>query len=305
MRSAFEASKADRYLKFALVIGTLLSALLVGSLIWLLLSYNHISWGADIDKSLIGVLGDFIGGIVGTIFTIIATFLIWLTYNSQKVELAETRKLVRQQLEATHLPHFTIKKHVQPYTELSQMISADHTYGDFGYFNLGLLNIGNEPAKEVLLEWDYFDSFDRRREVIAVLNKVSSKDKDQHLSNLDYLESYRNNDAKYYAETDRSYDYILPVTVNEDVSQNLNISIPFKLAVIYYELNHYLLKNLGKKQHLSPLGYVSLNYKNSLNNSLSQSFELHCLFSEEIVQGELRQWLEVRAIEVTKRNKIA
>lgn len=57
---------------------------------------GHVSL-QDIDNETIGTFGDFVGGFVGTIFTIATAFLVWLTYNSQKKEQQLTTDLNRKQ----------------------------------------------------------------------------------------------------------------------------------------------------------------------------------------------------------------
>lgn len=53
--------------------------------------------GGEIDPSLFGTFGDFIGGVIGTIFTLAATLLILLTYHSQKAELQATNRIASLQ----------------------------------------------------------------------------------------------------------------------------------------------------------------------------------------------------------------
>ena len=44
-----------------------------------------------------GTFGDFIGGVVGSLWSLAAVVLIWITYKSQKEELIETRNVMRKQ----------------------------------------------------------------------------------------------------------------------------------------------------------------------------------------------------------------
>lgn len=57
---------------------------------------GHINNG-DIDFTKFGTYGDFIGGVLGTIFSIIAVLLIYKTYISQKKELELSRTLFSNQ----------------------------------------------------------------------------------------------------------------------------------------------------------------------------------------------------------------
>ncbi len=293
-------SKQNKFLKQALSLGTAISIFLVFILLLTLVRHGHLHWLGDIDKSLLGIVGDFIGGIVGTIFTVIATFLIWLTYNSQKAELVATRGLVEKQLEATYHPHFAIKKNSQLYSALSDIQFADSNYGDFGSFNLELVNIGNEAAKEVLLAWEYFDENQRITKTIDLLSKLNTVEANQQLENLEYLQSYRDNRdsrSNYYGPMLTSYDFILPITLKDVESDHVNISLPYKMAVIFHELNTFLQKSLGHEYRIKNFGYVHLSYKNSLNNDLHQEFKLICNYDSEYVQGEHRERLTIVAFE--------
>ncbi len=298
MRSGFSTLKADKYLRIVLIIGSILSVVLVGGLFWLLIGYNHVTWGGDIDKTLIGVLGDFIGGIVGTIFTVIATFLIWLTYNSQKVELAETRRLVEQQLNATHYPHFALKNNAQQYVESGEMNSADHNYGSFGYYNLELVNIGNEPAKEVTVSWDYFNSLGRDIDLRSSLSSFKSEEATGHLNNLDYLDQYVENSAKYYGPTVVSHDYILPVTISESSREKVHVLVPYKLVVIFFEIINFYMNNPHVRKPIDDLGYVYLDYKNSLNRSRKQAFKLRWTYEEDFTRGGDKRELKIFSLEL-------
>lgn len=293
-------NRINTYFKVALLTGSIISIILVVMTIIVLVKFDRIVWLGDIDKSLIGTIGDFIGGVIGTIFTVIATFLIWITYQSQKVELAETRKLVEQQLNANYHPHFAIRKDSQNFTESGKIEFADHTYGNGGSFVLELINIGNEPAKEVTISWDYFDSINRVLPIISTLEKANTSEANRHLSNLEYLESYRNNNAKYYYPVVEAYDFILPITKSDSKDGKVNIYIPYKMAIIFYEISKYYNELGTVKEPLVNLGYVHLSYRNSLNTYLKQEFRLICSFEETFIQ-ELRQTLHISAIEIDTR----
>lgn len=56
--------------------------------------FYEFSTTTPIDMNDTGQMGDFIGGVVGTFFSIAATILILLTYRSQRTELMETRKVL-------------------------------------------------------------------------------------------------------------------------------------------------------------------------------------------------------------------
>jgi hypothetical protein len=59
---------------------------------------GSVSLHSDFNYERISSIGDFTGGLWGTLFNVAAILLIWLTYSNQKEELSETRKLVDYQL---------------------------------------------------------------------------------------------------------------------------------------------------------------------------------------------------------------
>ncbi len=54
-------------------------------------------WGSEIQISNYGELGDFIAGITGTLISVAAFILLYLTYKTQKQELSETRDILNKQ----------------------------------------------------------------------------------------------------------------------------------------------------------------------------------------------------------------
>lgn len=57
---------------------------------------GHINFN-EIDAQKLSAFGEFIGGFIGIFFTLAATFLIWLTYKTQKQELERTSSLAELQ----------------------------------------------------------------------------------------------------------------------------------------------------------------------------------------------------------------
>lgn len=91
-------------IKFAFIFSALgLITLVITISVYVLKGYIN---GNDIEPSLFGTLGDFIGGIIGTIFTIVATSLVFITYRSQKDELKQTNEIARNQSRTLVLQQF-------------------------------------------------------------------------------------------------------------------------------------------------------------------------------------------------------
>jgi len=81
-----------RLIKFIICLGLLGLVVTVGIYYY----YDHINLN-DINNETIGAFGDFIGGVIGTMFALTATLLIWLTYKTQKAELEQTSDTLRKQ----------------------------------------------------------------------------------------------------------------------------------------------------------------------------------------------------------------
>lgn len=74
-----------------------------GLLIYILSINTSILWTeGTLDKELTGIVGDFFGGVVGTLFALVSVFLFYLAFQHQKKELHNTNKaFVKQQFENT------------------------------------------------------------------------------------------------------------------------------------------------------------------------------------------------------------
>src|ERR1700744_367808 len=99
----------ERLLNF--LVGTVLivGTLIVLGTIFVFFRHAHITFFGDIDEKTFGIFGDFIGGFVGTIFNIAVTYLVWITYKSQKQELSDTKQLLTKQINISYKPDIYIK----------------------------------------------------------------------------------------------------------------------------------------------------------------------------------------------------
>ena len=88
----------NKYIKVGLLVLITIGFLIISIVVVNFFINGHIHWFSEVDKDYFGIFGDFIGGVTGTIFTIVATILVWLTYNSQREELEATRNLLIKQL---------------------------------------------------------------------------------------------------------------------------------------------------------------------------------------------------------------
>jgi hypothetical protein len=94
----------------------------VVGLIFVLFPYDTLDgftiWGFQLNTKKYNELGDFVGGITAPILSMIALVLLYLTYRSQKEELAESRKILTKQTETLDKQQFE--------TTLFNMLNLHH-----------------------------------------------------------------------------------------------------------------------------------------------------------------------------------
>lgn len=85
----------DKTITYQWVFG-IVATLFIVVTTWVYFVKGHINLG-DIEFTKLGTYGDFIGGLLGTILSIVAVILVYKTYISQSRELELNRKLLEQQ----------------------------------------------------------------------------------------------------------------------------------------------------------------------------------------------------------------
>src|SRR5688572_5642846 len=93
MDASTKNSQMDNNLKKIAILMTIIGfAVLIG--------YTLFFWGSGYNGKLkaetSGQYGDFIGGLVGTIFSLSAVILVYLTYQTQKAELNAQKEEIRE-----------------------------------------------------------------------------------------------------------------------------------------------------------------------------------------------------------------
>jgi len=76
----------------------IVSAVLIVVTIMIYFSSGFINLSLKVDPTVIGTFGDFIGGFIGTLLTLVTVLLVWLTYSAQKKEFGELVNQGRKQL---------------------------------------------------------------------------------------------------------------------------------------------------------------------------------------------------------------
>lgn len=155
-------------LSFLLITLATVGVVIICFTITIYLKYSHINWFTDIDKDFFGSLGEFIGGVVGTLFSIITVILVYLTYSSQQKEVIETKRLLQNQIDLSIKPdlYFTNSS----FYGFCKMISDGRGYAlDFSNqrrendqstyivydVSVDLVNVGVGVAKNIEFYWEF------------------------------------------------------------------------------------------------------------------------------------------------------
>lgn len=174
----------------------------IGILITLViyLAYGHIAFFNAFDDGKIEALGTFVGGFFGTILTIAATFLIWLTYNSQKRELEKTiqiakiqsETLIVQQFESTFFNMAKILSEI-PTNVNGKLLDKSFKveYAGYNFFEKALFNIMQKFDPD--WNWDTISS----NELMETTAKIYNEYAEEYLSPLDHYFRYFYNILKF------------------------------------------------------------------------------------------------------------
>ncbi|HEY8780520.1 MAG TPA: hypothetical protein VIM16_02805 [Mucilaginibacter sp.] len=155
-------------LSYLLVTLAIVGVVIIGFTIIIYIKYSHIHLYSDIDKDFFGIFGEFIGGVVGTLFSIVTVILVYLTYSSQQKDVFETKRLLQNQIDLSIKPdlYFTNSS----FYGFSKMTSDGQGYAlDFSSQRKGndksiynvydvyvdLVNIGVGVAKNIEFYWEF------------------------------------------------------------------------------------------------------------------------------------------------------
>ncbi len=226
----------ERLLNFLVGSVLIVGTLIVLGTIFVFFRHAHITLFGDIDEKTFGIFGDFIGGFVGTIFNIAVTYLVWITYKSQKQELIDTKALLTKQINISYKPDVYIKD-TYISTSVSTFANGDPLSIDVSnssedtskrYEHLYLVNIGVATAKDFSYRWDFnlsecLDFIERHIQNSPIKFEVQN---DGH-----WLMVYTNeDDANYFQVSglfeDLRFDILLPYRDNADV-KSLSLPLPY------------------------------------------------------------------------------
>lgn len=208
--------------------------------------YSHINWFSDIDKDFFGILGEFIGGVVGTVFSMITVILVYLTYSSQQKDVIETKRLFQKQIDLSIKPdlYFTNSS----FYGFSKMTSDGQGYAlDFSNHrkstdksiydvydvSVDLVNIGVGVAKNIEFYWEFElgemqsylqDNYSNNPLTIGSIDKNFVEFKIDGIKDSTYL-------GQPIYKTKRRFDILLS---HKESSLKLQIPFPEPYLICYF-----------------------------------------------------------------------
>lgn len=153
----------------------------LGILIWffirLLFFEGHLNFSHNINLPDAGLMGDFLGGVSGTLFTLVGVVLLFETLALQRTELAESRKVFeKQQFENTFFNLLTLYQDVVKSLHFDYVdFYSEKTYNGKDYFE--------QQRKKLYDEFQSQNSIsrDRKQATLTYLNfYVNTKEQTAH-----------------------------------------------------------------------------------------------------------------------------
>jgi len=216
---------------------------------------GHINNG-DIEFEKIGTYGDFIGGLLGTILSIVAVILIYKTFISQKEELQLNRELFSsQQFENTFFNMLNVHQ------ELRKEISFDiGKNGIFGYSEIvpnGIIkgkSFFEFAQNDFTNLWKY--EYDDKK-----INNISDKIGQRH---KEYDYKYETHSSIKVSDSKGNF-------INKSVDEHLKDIIELKYPIFWKNYANYIGDYFRNIYHI--LKYISdekLKEINLINNKLER-----------------------------------
>jgi len=284
--------KKDRFLNLAVIALLSIGITIVGCTIFVFLIHSRISFFGDIDEKTFGIFGDFIGGFVGTLFNIVVTYLVWITYKSQKEELKETKQLLIKQINISYKPDIYIKDSFIN-TDISTFansepieISIVNSDNDPSkrYNHISLVNIGVAAAKEFYYKWDY--------DLQSCLDFVSTHITDSPIkfelqNEGQWLMVYTNEDDANYLHAApllevQRFDILLPYKENAD-EKALSLPLPYMVTyLLAFEADYRRMIKGDKVEpdyYKFPELHLNMDYKDLDNEMHNKIFKINLGFN--------------------------
>jgi hypothetical protein len=282
----------ERLLNFLVISVLIIGTAIVLGTILVFLRHNHITFFGDIDEKTFGIFGDFIGGFVGTIFNIAVTYLVWITYKSQKQELIDTKALLTKQINISYKPDVYIKD-TYVSTNISTFSNGDPLAINISnasddtaktYVHLSLVNIGVATAKDFTYQWD----FNLKECVEFVEGRIPDAPIKFEIQNDGHwLMAYTNeDDANYFQVSglfeNHRFDILLPYKDNAD-EKALSLPLPYLVPYLIAFEDDYSKAIRGGKIELIynqfPPLYLRITYKDLDNETHKKRFKMKLEFN--------------------------
>jgi len=214
---------------------------------------GHINSG-DIDFTKFGTYGDFIGGLLGTILSIVAVILVYRTYISQKEELSMTRNLLKQQQFEN-----TFFNMLKVHQDLKNNISFDTENLIFREKDMPKSMMGvNAPIKGVLVKGrSFFDL--AKNDFEKLFNYFTGNNTNEVIC-----------DKVLKLHKQKNYNFLLEPK-NLD-NQEHKDKILFKYNIFFSNYANYLGDYFRNLYHI--LNFISINKKDLIDKSSNNKNEI-------------------------------
>ncbi|GAB2990958.1 hypothetical protein GCM10027284_04550 [Cyclobacterium sediminis] len=279
----------------------LLLILLILGLLTIVLTFinfwinGHIHWFSEVDKEYFGIFGDFIGGVSGTIFTIVATIIVWLTYNSQREELKQTRNLLIKQLELSYKPDLFVKDtQIYIYGIVKDKMLCPNLFTNTKEYSEGirsdafaeLINVGGEISKRTNCYWEcdiekikhFFD------ENFPDTVKVSFGPENKFIK-YNSLDGSSITGPFHMISMNHTIDFVLPYKTNETV-------VKIRMPNLYIEwfMSSIILEDFARKKVFNdmfnpvefPKLFLNVSFKDILGETREKRFLVEIKFQSGI-----------------------
>lgn len=202
----------------------------------------------DIDFTKFGTYGDFIGGVLGTIFSVIAVILIFRTYISQKEELELSRKLfTNQQFENTFFNMLKVHQELRKEINISTVGNGifndnqkkNHSIQGKAFFEF--------IQKEFTKLWKY--EYDESK-MNALTDKISQKHKV-------YKYNYESNSSIKTSNSEGLF-------IDKSISEHLKDIKDLKYPIFWEKYDNYIGDYFRNIYHI--LKYISEEKSKELKN---------------------------------------
>ena len=95
-----ETRQKTHTLKIIIIPSIIALTLAVTLFLW---KRNFFDFGSSVDAGMLGTLGDFVGGVIGSIWALVGVILFYLALKEQRSDIATNKKALAKQIEALEI----------------------------------------------------------------------------------------------------------------------------------------------------------------------------------------------------------